>query len=167
MESLATLRNMHEAQWGDRSRFLSQFDRFAEACRLGAQGDEVVVHELATDEKVISTVVSFEVAGRVSLYQSARLTDSRWRNAMSVLLNTVISDACDRGFSEVDFLRGEEPYKGGFAPRRRQLFRLLAATGATGRTTRLAKSMALASRRMAEDSFGSGRTALSRIRGKR
>ncbi|MBF6557854.1 MAG: GNAT family N-acetyltransferase [Acidimicrobiales bacterium] len=167
VEALKTLRTMHEAQWGDRSRFLSEFDRFAAACRLGAGADEVVVHELANDETVIATVVSFEVAGRVSLYQSARLTESRWRNAMSVLLNAVISDACDRGFSEVDFLRGEEPYKDGFAPRRRELFRLLAARGAAGRTARRTKSAASTTRRMAEDSVRAGLTAFGRGRPER
>jgi CelD/BcsL family acetyltransferase involved in cellulose biosynthesis len=155
---------MHEAQWGDRSRFLSQFGRFAEACRLGAEADEVVVHQLANDETVVSILVSFEVAGRVSLYQSARLTDSRWKNAMSVLLNAVISDACDRGFSEMDFLRGDEPYKDGFAPRRRELFRLLAARGATGRPARLAKSVASTTRGMTEDAVRAGRTAFGRVK---
>jgi CelD/BcsL family acetyltransferase involved in cellulose biosynthesis len=164
---LQTLRMMHEAQWGDRSRFLSQFDRFTAACRLGAESDEVVVHELANDDDVIATVVSFEVAGRVSLYQSARLTDFHWRNAMSVLLNAVIADACERGFSEVDFLRGEEPYKDGFAPRRRELFRLLAARGATGHPARLGKSAMSTARRMAEDSVRAGRTTIDRIRSER
>jgi Acetyltransferase (GNAT) domain len=167
VESLETLRTMHAAQWGNRSRFLSEFDRFVGACRLGAEADEVVVHELANDETVIATVVSFEVAGRVSLYQSARLTEPRWRNAMSVLLNAVISDACDRGFSEVDFLRGEEGYKDGFAPRRRELFRLLAATGATGRTAQRAKSAASTTRQMAVDSVRAGRTAFGRVRPER
>ncbi len=167
VESIKTLRTMHEAQWGGRSRFLSEFDRFAAACRLGAGVDEVAVHELANDETVISTLVSFEVAGRVSLYQSARLMEPRWRNAMSVLLNAVISDACDRGFSEVDFLRGEESYKDGFAPRRRELFRLLAARGATGRTARRAKSGASTARRMAEGSVRASRAAFDRVRSER
>ncbi len=162
--SLETLRTMHRSQWGSRSRFLSQYHRFATACRLGAEADEVVVHELATDDTVICLVVTFEVAGRVSLYQSARLTDARWRSAMSVLLNAVISDACDRGLDEVDFLRGEEPYKDAFRPERRELFRLLAASGATGGTARRAVSAAAAGRRMAEASVRAWRRKLGRAR---
>lgn len=157
LRSLGTLRSMHAAQWGGRSRFLSQFDRFAAACRLGVGADEVAVHELAGKDGVVASVVTFEVAGRVSLYQSARLTDARWRSAMSVLLSAVISDACDRGFHEVDFLRGEETYKGGFAPERRTLFRLLAGTGATGRAARFARSTTLATRRIAEEWVRAGR----------
>lgn len=164
VESLGTLRAMHVAQWGSSSRFLTQFDRFAAACRLGVEADEVVVHELATDETVVSIVVSFEVAGRVSLYQSARLMDARWRNGMTVLLAAIISDACDRGFREVDLLRGEEPYKGGLAPERRELFKLLAASGTTGQAAKLAKSAVLTTRRMAEASVHAGRRAVNRMK---
>ena len=107
--SLDTLRQLHQAQWGRRSRFLSHFDRFAAACALGAEVDEVVVHELASEELVVATVVTFEVAGRVSLYQSARRTESHWREAMSVLLTTIITDACDRGLAEVDLCAVTNP----------------------------------------------------------
>ena len=131
--ALQTLRSMHEAQWGNRSRFLPEFDRFASACRLGARFDEVAVHELHVDELVVANLVSFEIAGRVSLYQSARLTDARWRDATTLLLDTVIADAGDRGFAEVDFLRGDEAYKSNFAPERRELLRLRTATCRTGR----------------------------------
>ena len=108
------------------------FDRFVAACASGAAADEVVVHELVRGDSVVATVMAFEVAGRVSLYQSARLTDPRWRDATTALLATIIGDACDRGFSEVDFLRGEEPYKGRFAPDHRELSRLVASTGFVG-----------------------------------
>jgi hypothetical protein len=94
--------------------------------------DEVVVHELVSNGLVVATVMAFEVAGRVSLYQSARLTDARWRDATTVLLAAIIDDACDRGFGEVDFLRGEESYKGRFAPSRREIVRLVAGTGFVG-----------------------------------
>lgn len=125
--SLDTLRRLHHAQWGNRSRFLPSFDRFVVGCRLAAEVDEIAVHELATVESVIAIVVAFEVAGRISLYQSARLIETRWRDAMVVLLNAIIRDACTRGFIEVDFLRGDESYKNNFAPEQRQLLRLRVA----------------------------------------
>ncbi len=130
--SLDTLRELHEAQWGSRSRFLPAFDRFVAGCTGGVTADEVVVHELGSADLVAATVTVFEVAGRVSLYQSARLTDPRWRDAMTVLLAAIVDDACDRGFTEVDFLRGEEAYKARFAPDRREMFRLVAGKGAVG-----------------------------------
>jgi hypothetical protein len=95
--------------------------------------NEAVVHELGIDDLVVATVTAFEVAGRVSLYQSARLTDRRWRDATTVLLAAIIDDACTRGFNEVDFLRGDEPYKGRFAPNHREMLRLVAGKGFVGR----------------------------------
>ena len=149
LRSLDILRRLHATQWGDRSRFLPSFDRFAAACRLAAEVDEIAVHELAAGPSVIAIVVAFEVAGRVSLYQSARLTDVRWRDSLTVLLNAVILDACTRGFAEVDFLRGDEPYKSRFAPEQRQLLRLRVANGTFARgvlmteiTARRAKQLA-------------------------
>jgi CelD/BcsL family acetyltransferase involved in cellulose biosynthesis len=146
--ALRTLRSLHEAQWGDRSRFLPEFDRFAAACRLGARFDEVAVHELHVGELVIANMVTFEVARRVSLYQSARLTQARWRDATTLLLHTVIADAGDRGFAEVDFLRGDEAYKSNFAPERRELLRLRTATCWTGRAVLACETAARTAKHM-------------------
>jgi CelD/BcsL family acetyltransferase involved in cellulose biosynthesis len=148
VQSLETLRQLHSAQWGERSRFLPSFDRFAAGCRLGAEADEVAVHELAVGEAVIAIMVVFEVAGRVSLYQSARLTDFRWRDATTLLLAAVITDACNRGFTEVDFLRGDEAYKNNFAPERRELLRLRAASNRAGRVVLLADEAAREAKRL-------------------
>ena len=93
LQHLDTLRELHQAQWGSRSGFLPVFDRFAAGFAGGCAADEVVVHELGSDDRVVATVTAFEVAGRVSLYQSARLTDRRWRDATTVLLAAIIDDA--------------------------------------------------------------------------
>ena len=108
------------------------------------------MHELHVDGTVIAVMASFEVAGRVSLYQSARLTDFRWRDATTVLLVASISDACDRGFAEVDLLRGSEAYKRNFAPEQRDLLRLRTANawaGQAGMRTELAVRRARAAGR--------------------
>jgi CelD/BcsL family acetyltransferase involved in cellulose biosynthesis len=147
VERLDLLRQLHHRQWGERSNFLPSYGRFAEGCRLAAARDEIAVHELSAGETVIAIMVAFEVAQRVSLYQSARLTDKRWREASTVLIAEAISDACRRGFNEVDFLRGDEGYKRNFAPERRQVLRLRAAAGWLGRcamTTDMAASSAKA-----------------------
>jgi CelD/BcsL family acetyltransferase involved in cellulose biosynthesis len=132
VRSLGAFRQLHSAHWGDRSHFLPSFERFAEACRLAAEVDEVAFHELVVGETVIAIFVTFEGAGRVSLYQSARLSDDRWRDGATVLLAAIIADACGRGLAEVDFLRGDEGYKGGYAPEQRELLRLRAANGRVG-----------------------------------
>jgi CelD/BcsL family acetyltransferase involved in cellulose biosynthesis len=141
VRSLGVLRKLHYLQWGARSRFLPSFGLFTAGCRLGAEADEIAVHELYAGETVIASMVVFEVANRVSLYQSARRTEVRWRDATTVLLAAVITDACRRGFTEVDFLRGDEAYKNNFAPERRELVRVTAASNTAGRTA-LAGGMA-------------------------
>lgn len=145
--ALPTLRGLHEIQWGRASRFLPEFSRFAAACELGAKADEVAIHELRAGDDIIATIAAFEVANRVSLYQSARLVDGRWRDAAIVLLHTVITEARDRGFTEVDFLRGDEGYKAGFAPERRDLLRVQAATGLPGNAVLMAESASRRTRR--------------------
>jgi CelD/BcsL family acetyltransferase involved in cellulose biosynthesis len=130
--ALGALWRLHHAQWGKRSKFLAVYDRFAAASRAGAARGEVAFHELARAEEVVAAVSCFEVAGRVSLYQSGRSREHRWRNATTVLLLKVLEDAGRRGLSQVDLLRGDEPYKRHFAPAARELVRLQAAHGAAG-----------------------------------
>lgn len=132
-QRLDILRELHESQWGRRSDFLPVVDRFVSGFAAGCAADEVVVHELRQQELVVATVTAFEVAGRVSLYQSGRLTDRRWRDATTVLLGAIIDDACTRGFGEVDFLRGDEPYKRRFTRDHREIWRLVDGTGVVGR----------------------------------
>jgi len=138
LSSLEILRELHEAQWEGRSGFLPVFPYFVAACAGAVDADEVVVHHLAAGDLVVATVLAFEVAGRVSLYQGARLTDTRWRDAKTILLASIIDDACARSLHEVDFLRGEQPYKTRFTATDRQNYRLVAAQGALGRIGALA-----------------------------
>jgi hypothetical protein len=159
---LGTLRDLHQSQWGTRSRFLPVFDRFVAGFAGGCAADEVVVHELRNDNLVVATVTAFEVAGRVSLYQSARLTDRRWRGATTVLLAAIIDDACARGFAEVDFLRGDEPYKGRFAPDHREMLRLVAGKGAVGRLGSVARSATSQATRTAVRCVRFGRSTVAR-----
>ena len=159
---LDILRELHRSQWGGRSNFLPVFNRFAAGFTGGCATDEVAVHELKNDNLVVATVTTFEVAGRVSLYQSARLTDRRWRDATTVLLAAIIDDACARGFSEVDFLRGDEPYKGRFAPSHREILRLISGKGATGRLGGLTRAATLQATRTAIRCGRFGRSTVAR-----
>lgn len=162
LQHLDTLRELHQAQWGSRSGFLPVFDRFAAGFAGGCAADEVVVHELGNDDRVVATVTAFEVAGRVSLYQSARLTDRRWRDATTVLLAAIIDDACARGLSEVDFLRGDEPYKGRFTPNHREMFRLVAGQGAVGRLGGVTKAARFQATQAAARCVRFGRSTVAR-----
>jgi CelD/BcsL family acetyltransferase involved in cellulose biosynthesis len=86
------------------------------------------------------------------------MTDFRWRDATTVLLTAIITDAYDRGFAEVDFLRGDEAYKNNFAPQRRDLLRLRGAAGGTGRVALAADTAARKARLAAARSARSARS---------
>jgi CelD/BcsL family acetyltransferase involved in cellulose biosynthesis len=163
-QHLDTLRELHQSQWGSRSGFLPIFDRFAAGFAGGCAADEVVVHELGNDDLVVATMTAFEVAGRVSLYQSARLTDRRWRDATTFLLAAIIDDACARGFNEVDFLRGDESYKGRFTRNHREMFRLVAGRGAVGRLGGATKAATYQTKQTAVRCVRFGRSAVTRWR---
>lgn len=163
-QRLDTLRELHQAQWGSRSRFLPVFDRFAAGFTGGCAADEVVVHELGNDDLVVASMAAFEVAGRVSLYQSGRLTEHRWRGATTVLLAAIIDDACARGFNEVDFLRGDEPYKGRFTQNHREMLRLIAGQGVMGRLGGVTQAATSQARQTAVRCVRFGRSAYARWR---
>jgi CelD/BcsL family acetyltransferase involved in cellulose biosynthesis len=162
LSSLHTLRHLHAAQWEGRSNFLPEFDRFLAGCAGGVTADEVVVHELARDDLVVATVLAFEVAGRVSLYQSARLTDARWRDVTTALLAAIIDDACTRNFKEVDFLRGEETYKSRFTTTQRSMSRLVGAKGVIGELGRAGTAAAFHATNLAVRGVRYGRSLAAR-----
>ncbi len=128
-EALRLLQHLHAQRWEGTSGFLSGYQRFAAACRAGTAAGEVVFNALHAGDQVVGVMASFEVAGRISYYQSGRDPDRRWRGSGTVLLARVIDDAARRGMREADLLRGEELYKSDFATGARELWRLRCATG--------------------------------------
>ena len=162
LQRLDILRELHQSQWGSRSSFLPIFDRFAAGFAGGCAADEVAVHELGNGHLVVATVTAFEVAGRVSLYQSARLTERRWRDATTVLLAAIVDDACARGFREVDFLRGDEPYKGRFTPDHREMMRLVAGKGVSGRLGGVTRAATYQATQTAVSCVRFGRSTIAR-----
>ncbi|MDQ6847434.1 MAG: GNAT family N-acetyltransferase [Candidatus Dormibacteraeota bacterium] len=128
-EALRLLQRLHTQRWGGASGFLDGFTRFAALCHAAAAQGELAVSALRAGDEAVAVMAAFEVAGRISNYQSGRETDHRWRGVGTLLLARVIDDAGRRGISEVDLLRGDEAYKSDFATGRRGLWRLRCATG--------------------------------------
>ncbi len=166
LSGLEALRDLHRAQWEGRSQFLSSFDRFVAGCAGGIEFDEVVVHQLATDDLVVATVLVFEVAGRASTYQSARLTGPQWKDVGLSLFASIIDDACARGITEVDFLRGEEEWKGRFTTQRREMFRLVASRGLLGGLGRVGTAVTFNASQTAVRGVRYGRSLASRWKAK-
>jgi CelD/BcsL family acetyltransferase involved in cellulose biosynthesis len=134
---LIRLRELHFARWGD-TRFLSSFDRFAQAAMRGAEFGEVSLHELVADGAAVAFVVCFELAGRIFFYQAGRRPEHRWRSAGTLLLFRIMEHANERGFSEFDLLRGDEPYKLSFADAQRPLLTARSNWGLGGKAAGMA-----------------------------
>jgi CelD/BcsL family acetyltransferase involved in cellulose biosynthesis len=119
--------------FGQRSQFLPFFDRFAAAAPKGVDRGELVMHEFEVDDRVIAINVCFQVAGRLSYYQSGRDTDERWRGAGMTLIAHAIEHGIDAGCRELDMLRGGEGYKRQFATKERRILRIDTTRGISGR----------------------------------
>jgi CelD/BcsL family acetyltransferase involved in cellulose biosynthesis len=153
-EALRILRSLHSERWGGGSAFLRDFDRFADVARAAAARGELAVYALRGGNETAAILASFEVAGRVSYYQSGRIPTAVWKNASTVLLARAVEDAAHRRMREADFLRGDEPYKSHFATAQRELFRVRCATGVRAAlvmridlATETARGLAASSRR--------------------
>jgi CelD/BcsL family acetyltransferase involved in cellulose biosynthesis len=82
---------------------------------------------------VAAVDVAFTVAGRMSYYQGGRSLEERHSGAGTVLMANGFRWASSAGMSEVDFLRGTEPYKMQWATHTRRLLRLRLGVGPRGR----------------------------------
>lgn len=132
--ALGRLAALHDGRWSDASDFLQGWTRFAAAAAAGAATGDVVIHELRTaDGTVIASELDLVLGGRTAFYQAGRLTDREWRGSGSVLRMAVIDAAFERGGTEYDLLRGDEPYKSEWANGRRELLRVRLPVGGAAR----------------------------------
>jgi CelD/BcsL family acetyltransferase involved in cellulose biosynthesis len=144
--ALDDLRRLHDARWGDRSGFLESWPGFAAAIAAGAARGGVRFTDLA-DEAGAAVAIELELCAgdRWSFYQAGRLDDRELRGSGSVLKGAVVSDAIAAGVSELDLLRGDEPYKAEWATATRRLLRASVGFGPRGRVVAAA---AVANRRL-------------------
>ena len=127
--AFADLLDLHRLRWPDGSNFDRGFDRLADVLRHGARAGAVSVHELASDDQVIASMLVLDLPDRRCFYQSGRRMEHEWRGAGTVLMADVVADAHARGLGEFDFLRGREPYKLDWTDQERVLDRLFASKG--------------------------------------
>jgi CelD/BcsL family acetyltransferase involved in cellulose biosynthesis len=126
--ALEAFRDLQQLTPG-REALLVEFPRLRAAVIVGVGSGEVRMDVLETDDHIVAVSISFVVAGRLSLYQTARTLDSRFSSAATVLHLAVIAEAAAQGCLEVDLLRGLEPYKTSYASRQRKVIRVRAARG--------------------------------------
>lgn len=131
--ALDRLRDLHEGLFGETSLWLPGFGAFSDAARAGVPRGELVIHEMTLGGRVVASETWFEYAGRLSFCQGGRLTDDEFASVGTALMSDGVRSACDRGFVELDFLRGGSDYKLRWTTDRRDVVRLRATRGVRGR----------------------------------
>jgi CelD/BcsL family acetyltransferase involved in cellulose biosynthesis len=123
-EALVDLQQLHGLRWEGESGFLPGYDRFVRAARIGARRNELLIHELTIGDRVLASLVTFELDGICSLYQMGRLPAPEWSGTGTMLKACVIRHACRRGVRVVDLGPGALSSKEGWLDRRWVVLRM-------------------------------------------
>ncbi len=129
--ALDEFERLHRARPG-RERLLAEMGRLRPALRAGAAIGEVRVDALCSAHRTVAVDISLRVGTAPRVYQCARSLDHELRDAGTVLLLALSAQACEEGASELDLLRGDEPYKSRFVGHTRTLHRVRVAHGRRG-----------------------------------
>lgn len=129
----ARLHALHAEQFGADSGLIREFDRFRSAAEAGMAVGEFQVFPLWVGDEIAAVDVAFSVAGRFSYYQGGRSRAPEHSGAGTVVMARGVDWAIRNGCTEVDYLRGTEPYKQQWTDRRRPVLRVRAGFGPGGR----------------------------------
>jgi CelD/BcsL family acetyltransferase involved in cellulose biosynthesis len=139
-EGLTLLWRLHRMRWdeegGSAALDSPRVERFhQEAGRALARRGWASVHVMHVEGEPRAARYLFERGGRLADYQSGR--DPAWlkRSVGSVLLDAVIEDAFTRDLVEVDFLRGDEPFKHLYTAEKRTIVAVRVASGPRARAS--------------------------------
>jgi CelD/BcsL family acetyltransferase involved in cellulose biosynthesis len=131
-DALAAFERLQAGREG-RDHLVAALPVLEQALRAGARRGEVRI-DLMAGEQVYAVMVSFVLAGRLSMYQVARSLEKEAAGAGNVLMHEVFQHAAAQGdLVEIDMLRGDEAYKFKFVDRSRVLNRLRWGQGVRAR----------------------------------
>lgn len=113
---------------------------------------------MSVGDQIVAALLGFQRGTRLAYYTSG--SDPAWahRSVMKVVLSAAIEDAFERGLTEFDFLRGEEPYKRQYTSSQRQLWEVRLASGMVGRALWALDEGQAAGRRILKRILGTART---------
>lgn len=159
--AMAAFVAMHEAR-EERAELARELPRILDAVERGVADDEVRIYVAEKDGRYGVVLLLFTTGGRLCVYQTARaVDDGDFNHAGTVIDAVAIEDASVEGLSEVDFLRGAEPFKSSFTAHTRPLMRLRASHGVRGWLLLHSIQLAESCRRRA----GAARRAIRRVPG--
>lgn len=120
---LTGLRDMHKLHWGNESSFLAGWEQFRSAALAGIRVGEVVLAEaVLPDGQSIAAAVVLTCGTVAYNYQAGRLQEQQWTRSGQWLDYRLLVAHPD--WSELDWLRGDEPYKTDWTTGKRNLYRL-------------------------------------------
>jgi CelD/BcsL family acetyltransferase involved in cellulose biosynthesis len=133
--ALGTLAHLHALRWGRESGFLPHFATIADATRrASAVGESTVLEALASDGKVVASMLLFEIASHSYWYQMGRDPDPRWSSIGNLLKARAVERSCLLGHRAVDLGSGASPLKTIWADDVTPVIQLRWASGARTRT---------------------------------
>lgn len=131
-EGLGDLWALHAVR-RDRRPLLRSSAQVRRAVLAGTTAGEVWIHVAERDGARCGVLLSFTTGGRLSTYQIARRLEPEHADVGNLLYAAAIEDACREGLTELDLLRGDEPYKLSIASHARAVVRARAAHGPAAR----------------------------------
>lgn len=110
--SLGDFERLHRLRWRDGgSGFVPSMATFVTAAQAGAARGEVVVHEVTVGERVLASMVAFELGTRCWFYQMGRDDDPEWSGTGVFLRARALQRSCEVGHSIVDLGTGSAELK--------------------------------------------------------
>lgn len=131
--AIATFEDLHRLRWGRHSVVLPALSVFSEALRAGAQRGEVAFQEVVVGDRVVASLVAFDVAGTSSWYQMGRDPDPAWSNCGTFLKAKAVERSCRLGHSRIDMCIGTARQKVAWSDGQQPVVRVRWATGTAGR----------------------------------
>jgi len=111
-----TLFALHQKRWAQRegtSAFDNETSRLfhRRVAKAMAENGVARIFSLKCDDKTVAALYCFLYDHRLMYYQAGFDIDYESQSVGLVLMGMILQHCCEQGYSEFDFLRGEEEYK--------------------------------------------------------
>jgi hypothetical protein len=122
--SLVEFDRLHRLRWQGGSGFAPALPAFIRAACAGAARGEVIVHEVACGDRILATLVTFEVGTTCLFYQMGRDPDPKWSGTGLFLRSQAMRRSCELKHTKVDLGTGSPEQKIPWIDERRAVVRV-------------------------------------------
>ena len=131
--AIATFEDLHQLRWGRDSVVAPALGALSDALRAGAERGEVAFQEVVVGDRVVASLVAFEIVGISSWYQMGRDPDRAWSNCGTFLKAKAVDRSCRLGHSRIDMCIGTARQKVEWSDGQQPVVRVRWARGTAGR----------------------------------